>query len=53
MAATQGTVASNGTFSTRWSVTKTAAFVAQAYGDAERASTGTAALTVKRVPAHR
>jgi hypothetical protein len=34
-------------------VTKTAAFVAQAYGGAERASTGTAALTVKRVPAHR
>jgi photosystem II stability/assembly factor-like uncharacterized protein len=47
------TVASNGTFSIRWSVTKTAVFVAQAYGDADRASAGTGALTVKRVPAHR
>jgi photosystem II stability/assembly factor-like uncharacterized protein len=47
------TVASNGTFSTRWTVTKTAVFVAQAYGDADRASAGTPALTVKRVPAHR
>ena len=47
------TVASNGTFSTRWTVTKTAVFVAQAYGNADRASAGTAALTVKRVPAQR
>jgi photosystem II stability/assembly factor-like uncharacterized protein len=48
--AEHATVASNGTFSTRWAVTKTAVFVAQAYGDADHAAAGTAALTVKLVP---
>jgi photosystem II stability/assembly factor-like uncharacterized protein len=46
------TVASNGTFSTRWGVAKTAIFVAQAYGDADRASAGTSALTVKLLRKH-
>ena len=43
------TVASNGTFSTRWPVTRMALFVAQAYGDADHAAVGTPALTVKVV----
>jgi hypothetical protein len=43
------TVASNGTFNTRWPVSRTAIFVAQAYGDADHAAVGTAALTVKLV----
>jgi photosystem II stability/assembly factor-like uncharacterized protein len=47
------TVASNGAFSTRWPVTKTAAFVAQTFGDADHAAVGTAALTVKLVPKKR
>jgi photosystem II stability/assembly factor-like uncharacterized protein len=44
------TVASNGTFSTRWNVTRTAVFVAQTYGDADHGAAGTAALTVKVAP---
>ena len=48
--ARHATVASNGTFSTRWAVTRTAIFVAQAYGDADHAAAGTAALTVKLIP---
>ena len=47
------TVASNGAFSTRWPVTKTAVFVAQAFGDADHVAVGTAALTVKLVPKKR
>lgn len=47
------TVASNGTFSARWTVTKSAVFVAQAYGEPNRAAAGTAALTVKLAPKHR
>ena len=47
--AKRATVASNGTFSTRWSVTKTATFVAQVYGDADHAAAGTPPLTVKLV----
>jgi photosystem II stability/assembly factor-like uncharacterized protein len=47
------TVASNGAFSTRWPVTKTAVFVAQAFGDADHVGVGTAALTVKLVPKKR
>lgn len=48
--AKHATVASNGTFSTRWTVTRTAVFVAQTYGDADHGAAGTAALTVKLVP---
>lgn len=47
------TVASNGAFSTRWPVAKTAVFVAQTFGDADHAAVGTAALTVKLVPKKR
>jgi photosystem II stability/assembly factor-like uncharacterized protein len=41
------TVASNGTFTTRWRVTKTAAFVAQWAGDENSTGDGTGALVVK------
>jgi photosystem II stability/assembly factor-like uncharacterized protein len=41
------TVASNGTFTTRWRVTKTAAFVAQWAGDEDNAGDGSAALVIK------
>jgi photosystem II stability/assembly factor-like uncharacterized protein len=47
------TVASNGVFSTSWPVSKTAVFVAQAFGDADHVAVGTAALTVKLVPKKR
>jgi photosystem II stability/assembly factor-like uncharacterized protein len=40
------TVASNGTFTTRWRVKDRAVFVAQALGDADHAGVGTAPLTV-------
>jgi photosystem II stability/assembly factor-like uncharacterized protein len=41
------TVASNGTFVTRWRVAGTARFVAQILGDADHAGAGTRPLTVK------
>ena len=47
------TVASNGGFSTRWPINKTAVFVAQAFGDADHVAVGTAALSVKLVPEKR
>jgi len=40
-------VASNGTFTTRWRLTKTAAFVAQWAGDEDSAGDGTPALVVR------
>lgn len=43
-------VASNGTFTARWSVTRPATFVAQVYAGADHAATATPALTVKIVP---
>ena len=47
------TVASNGAFSARWRVTKTATFVAQAFGDADHVAVGTAAVDLKLVPKKR
>jgi photosystem II stability/assembly factor-like uncharacterized protein len=44
------TVASNGSFGVRWSVTRTAVFVAQVFADADHAAVATPALTVKIVP---
>ena len=41
------TVASNGTFTTRWRVAKTAAFVAQWAGDEDSAGDGSPALVVR------
>jgi photosystem II stability/assembly factor-like uncharacterized protein len=41
------TVASNGTFTTRWRLTKTAAFVGQWAGDEDSAGDGTPALVVR------
>jgi photosystem II stability/assembly factor-like uncharacterized protein len=44
------TVASNGSFGVRWSVTKTAVFVAQVFADADRSAAATPALRVRIVP---
>ena len=44
------TVASNGTFVTRWTVSRTSVFVAQILGDADHAGTGTTPLTVTFKP---
>jgi photosystem II stability/assembly factor-like uncharacterized protein len=41
------TAASNGTFSARWTIRKTATFVAQVLGDADHRGAGTRPLTVK------
>jgi hypothetical protein len=41
------TVASNGTFTTRWRLAKTAAFVAQWAGDEDSAGDGSGALVVR------
>jgi photosystem II stability/assembly factor-like uncharacterized protein len=43
----EATVASNGTFTTRWRVAKTAAFVAQWAGDEDSAGDGSPALVVR------
>jgi photosystem II stability/assembly factor-like uncharacterized protein len=51
--AKHATVASNGTFSTRWAVTRTATFVAQVFADADRGAAATPALSVKIVPRKR
>ena len=47
------TVASNGAFSVRWSVTRTAVFVAQVFADADHSAAATPALTVRIVPKKR
>jgi photosystem II stability/assembly factor-like uncharacterized protein len=44
------TVASNGTFVTRWTVSRTSVFVAQTLGDADHAGAGTTPLTVTVKP---
>jgi photosystem II stability/assembly factor-like uncharacterized protein len=41
------TAASNGTFTTRWRVSRTAVFVAQVLGDADHRGAGTRPITVK------
>jgi len=41
------TAASNGTFVTRWRVSRTSVFVAQVLGDADHVGAGTPALTVR------
>jgi hypothetical protein len=43
----EATVASNGTFTTRWRLAKTAAFVAQWAGDEDSAGDGSSALVVR------
>jgi photosystem II stability/assembly factor-like uncharacterized protein len=43
----EATVASNGTFTTRWRVTKTAVFVAQWAGDEDSAGDGSTAVVVR------
>jgi hypothetical protein len=45
--------ASNGSFSTRWRLDRTSAFVAQVLGDADHAGAGTPPLTVTVVPRRR
>jgi len=47
------TVASNGAFSVRWPVTRTAVFVAQVFADADHSAAATPALTVRIVPKKR
>jgi len=47
------TVASNGSFSVRWSVTRSAVFVAQVFADADHSAAATPALTVRIVPKKR
>jgi photosystem II stability/assembly factor-like uncharacterized protein len=44
------TVASNGTFVTRWTVSRTSVFVAQILGDADHAGAGTTPLTITVKP---
>jgi photosystem II stability/assembly factor-like uncharacterized protein len=44
------TVASNGAFSVRWAVPKTATFVAQVFADADHSAAASPALTVRIVP---
>jgi photosystem II stability/assembly factor-like uncharacterized protein len=46
----RATVASNGTFVTRWTVSRTSVFVAQVLGDADHAGAGTTPLTVTLKP---
>lgn len=41
------TVASNGRFTTHWKISRTTAFVAQIFGDADHSGTGTTPLTVR------
>jgi hypothetical protein len=41
------TAAANGTFATRWRLTRDAALVAQALGDADHRGVGTAAVAVR------
>jgi photosystem II stability/assembly factor-like uncharacterized protein len=46
----RATVASNGTFVTRWTVVRSSVFVAQILGDADHAGAGTRSLTVTVKP---
>jgi photosystem II stability/assembly factor-like uncharacterized protein len=48
--AQRATVASNGTFVTKWTVPRTSVFVAQILGDADHAGAGTTPLTVTVKP---
>ena len=43
-------VAANGTFSTRWAISRNAVYVAQVLGDADHAAAGTRPLTVTVLP---